>query len=276
MIAIRPRIPPATATLSRTSTKSDHHQHCNKPTNHLGSFPRLPERTPMSYPAARSENRSVAAENLVEAFDPAEVAELVGVDHRVDAGHLLAVAIRVPSPQSRHLRPRSGSRPGWPLISAGRRRDPDRRADGLGPVDDGAGDPVGAAQSGAPEPAPCRRRRRAAPRRAPAATPGRSHVAVRRRRRRNAPASSSRCLPSLEARAPLATSRRRARPRAGGVVLALADDLGDLGVAVVEDVVQQEDGALLGRQALEQDEEGDSESESASSACSRRVGAGRR
>ena len=39
------------------------------------------------------------------------------------------------------------------------------------------------------------------------------------------------------------------------VVLALADDLGDLGVAVVEDVVQQEGRALLRREALEQNEE---------------------
>ena len=38
------------------------------------------------------------------------------------------------------------------------------------------------------------------------------------------------------------------------VVLALADDRGDLGVAVVEDVVEQEDRALLGREALEQDQ----------------------
>ena len=45
-------------------------------------------------------------------------------------------------------------------------------------------------------------------------------------------------------------------PGAGGelahVVLALTDDLGDLRVAVVEDVVKQQHRALLGREALEQ------------------------
>ena len=41
-----------------------------------------------------------------------------------------------------------------------------------------------------------------------------------------------------------------------GVGLALAHDRGDVLVRVVEDVVQQESGPLLRRQALEQDEEG--------------------
>jgi hypothetical protein len=41
--------------------------------------------------------------------------------------------------------------------------------------------------------------------------------------------------------------------------LALADDLGDAVVGVVEDLAQQERRPLLGRQALEQDEEPDRE-----------------
>jgi len=40
------------------------------------------------------------------------------------------------------------------------------------------------------------------------------------------------------------------------VRLGLADDLGDLLVVVTEHLVQQEDGALGRRQALQQDEEG--------------------
>jgi hypothetical protein len=55
-----------------------------------------------------------------------------------------------------------------------------------------------------------------------------------------------------EARAARLDVASRPRRQLADVVGALADDLGDLGVVVVEDVVQQEHGALLGRQALEQ------------------------
>ena len=41
-----------------------------------------------------------------------------------------------------------------------------------------------------------------------------------------------------------------------GVVLGLADDAGDLVVAVVEDVVEQEDGALDRGEPFEQEQEG--------------------
>ena len=51
----------------------------------------------------------------------------------------------------------------------------------------------------------------------------------------------------------------RACRELAGVVLALADDLGDLGVAVVEHVVQQEHRALLRREALQEHEEGERE-----------------
>jgi hypothetical protein len=44
-----------------------------------------------------------------------------------------------------------------------------------------------------------------------------------------------------------------------GVLLAAPDDLGDPVVGLVEHLAQQERGALLGRQALEQDEEGERE-----------------
>jgi hypothetical protein len=42
-----------------------------------------------------------------------------------------------------------------------------------------------------------------------------------------------------------------------GVLLARADDLGDPVVGLVEHLAQEERGALLERQALEQDEEGE-------------------
>ena len=51
----------------------------------------------------------------------------------------------------------------------------------------------------------------------------------------------------------------RAHPELAGRRLAAPDDLGDLAEGVVEDVVEQEDGALLGRELLEQDEEGERE-----------------
>ncbi len=59
----------------------------------------------------------------------------------------------------------------------------------------------------------------------------------------------------LEARLLLLDPAPCARRQLAAVVLALADDLRDLVVAVAEDVVEQEDGPLDRRQLLEQDEE---------------------
>jgi hypothetical protein len=46
------------------------------------------------------------------------------------------------------------------------------------------------------------------------------------------------------------------RDELAGVLFARADDLRDQIVGLVEHLVQQEGGALLGRQALEQEQEG--------------------
>jgi len=60
----------------------------------------------------------------------------------------------------------------------------------------------------------------------------------------------------LEPGAPLLDVPAGPRDELAGVLLARGDDLRDPIVGLVEHVVQQERGALLGRQALEQDEEG--------------------
>src|SRR5262249_56732382 len=59
----------------------------------------------------------------------------------------------------------------------------------------------------------------------------------------------------------------RPRRELTDVVLALADDLGDLRVVVVEHVVQQQHGALLGGEALSSSTSIASDNESAISAC---------
>ena len=59
----------------------------------------------------------------------------------------------------------------------------------------------------------------------------------------------------LEARPALVDVPSRADDELAAVVLALVDDRGDLVVAVVEHLAQQEHGALDGREALEQHEE---------------------
>jgi hypothetical protein len=56
----------------------------------------------------------------------------------------------------------------------------------------------------------------------------------------------------LEARPPLLDVAPRSRRELTDVVPALANDLGDLRVVVIEHVVQQQHGALLRRKALEQ------------------------
>jgi hypothetical protein len=60
-----------------------------------------------------------------------------------------------------------------------------------------------------------------------------------------------------EPRALLVHVAAGARRELAGVLLARADDLGDPLVGLVEHLAQQERGALLGRQALQQDEEGE-------------------
>ena len=126
------------------------------------------------------------------------------------------------------------------------------------PVGEGAGDATGSVQR------PRQRRHLAAAVAAEDDVVGeqrlqRLEVAAARRRRRSGRRAprGARSDPSKRGGAP----RRGAAPapRAARVVLALADDLGDLAVAVVEDVVEEEHRALLGRQALEQDQEGDRE-----------------
>ena len=111
--------------------------------------------------------------------------------------------------------------------------------------------------AGGPGPGPCRRRRRAAPTSwassSSSAARSPSWAAAKKRR-----ASSSRSLArGLEARPALVDVTPGPRRELAGVVLALAEDRGDLVVAVVEDVAEQERRALLGRQALEQHEEGE-------------------
>ena len=61
----------------------------------------------------------------------------------------------------------------------------------------------------------------------------------------------------LEPRAPLLHVAAGPRGELAGVLLARPDDLRDPVVGLVEHLAQQERGALLGRQALEQDEEGE-------------------
>src|SRR3954452_14550945 len=85
------------------------------------------------------------------------------------------------------------------------------------------------------------------------------HVALLRRCEEPAGELVAFLLGGLEARLSLvdvSPCPDRELPR---VVLALADDLRDLGVVVVEDVVEEQRGALLGRQVLEQNEEGERE-----------------
>jgi hypothetical protein len=60
----------------------------------------------------------------------------------------------------------------------------------------------------------------------------------------------------LEARPPFLHVPARPHRELAHVVLTLPDDLRDLVVRVVEHLPQEKDGALLGREALEQDEEG--------------------
>jgi hypothetical protein len=82
------------------------------------------------------------------------------------------------------------------------------------------------------------------------------HVAVARRLQEALGQLEALLGIGIEARALVVDVAARPRQDLTRVVLALADDLRDLGERVVKGVAQHEHGALLGGEALEQDEEG--------------------
>ena len=83
--------------------------------------------------------------------------------------------------------------------------------------------------------------------------------------------AAARRLADLEARPVLVHALARAVHDLPAGRLVLAEDAGDVGIVAVEHFVQQERRALLGRQALEHDEEGDRQV-----GCELALGIGRR
>ena len=116
----------------------------------------------------------------------------------------------------------------------------------------GARDAAAALDSAARAPAPCRHRRRAARRRAASSDSSCPTSPCSAAAKKRCASSSALLARGLEPRPALLDMPPRPRGELAGVRLGLADDLGDLVVAVVEDVVQQQHRALLGGQALEQ------------------------